>query len=47
MSINSGKWYDGTYELPCHSWKLIGPLVVSAWKLGTVCPKRILKYLDS
>lgn len=33
---------DDTHELPCHSWNLIGPLVVSALKLGIVCPRRIL-----
>lgn len=35
-------WMDDTHELPCHSWNLIGPLVVSALKLGIVCPRRIL-----
>lgn len=34
-----------THELPCHSWNLIGPLVVSALKLGIVWPRRILKTL--
>lgn len=29
-----------TQELPIHSWNLMGPLVVSAWKSGAVSPKR-------
>lgn len=31
---------DDTQELPIHSWKLIGPFVVSAWKSGAMLPRR-------
>lgn len=31
---------EHTQELPIHSWKLIRPTVVSAWKSGAMLPRR-------
>lgn len=37
---DEGSERDHTQELPIHSWKLIGPFVVSAWKSGAMLPRR-------
>ena len=40
-SAKDGRNEEGhTQELPIHSWKLIRPAVVSAWKSGAMLPRR-------